>query len=241
MVESVATETEKTRVEDHFDGIFSQKRDEAYQFDWRSLRLKDKRIITTLLENGVQGKKCLDIGPGTGRWLSFLQSQEADYLAAVDISKESLTQCGPYCDKIQKVNLETDFLDFPNKFFDIVLSIEVLEHLWNPSHYFSELVRVVKNSGLILMSTPNLVSLISRLRMLVGYKPVAMASDPTHVRHYRPKDICSILQPFGLEPEFIPTSISLNPLSPKSKLVIPSNQALVSLDDTILFKIVRSS
>ncbi len=92
--------------------------------------------ITCLLKYGIKGKKCLDVGPGTGRWLQYLKNNYTSYLSAIDISDESLSRCAKLCNKTQKADLETDKFDFESDFFDIVISIEILEHLKNPDSYY---------------------------------------------------------------------------------------------------------
>ncbi len=227
----------KTLVEDQFDNLFTQKPALKYDFNIKKMGRKDRKIVQCLLEYGIKGKKCLDVGPGTGRWLQFLKNSGAGYLGAIDISQESLNRCSLLCNRTQKAHIESDKFDFEPDFFDVVISIEVLEHLRDPDNYLSEIVRVSKTGGIVLMSTPNVISFISRMRMLFGRLPIAIASDKTHVGFYRKKDIVNLLAPFNMRPQFIPTSISLNPFYQKSKLHIPSVNLISSLDDSLLFMI----
>ena len=83
-------------IENQFDEIISNKPDIEYYFDKKKLGYKDKRIIELLSKFGVKGKKVLDIGPGTGRWLKFMHSREAEFLGAIDISQEALNRGGFY-------------------------------------------------------------------------------------------------------------------------------------------------
>lgn len=228
---------EKTIAERQFDILYSRKPVIGYDFDTGKMGSKDRKIMRYLLNNGIEGKRCLDVGPGTGRWLQFLKNRNAGYLGAIDISHESLRRCSPLCNKTQKADLEADKFDFESDFFDIVISIEVLEHLRDPATYLTEILRVVKKGGIVLMSIPNVVSFISRVRMLFGILPAAIGSDRTHVGFYRKKDIVRLLAPFNMRPKFIPTSISLNPLSFKSRFRIPSFNLISSFDDSLLFLI----
>jgi ubiquinone/menaquinone biosynthesis C-methylase UbiE len=227
----------KNKVESQFDSLYLEKPNIEYEFNLKKMGRKDRGIVHSLLEYGVQGKKCLDIGPGTGRWLQFLNKNGAGYLGAIDISNESLKRYSSVCDKTQKANVETDNFDFKSNKFDIVLSIEVLEHLVSPDRYLSEIFRVTKNEGLVLMTIPNILSLISRVRVVLGFFPVAVASDKTHVGFYRKKDLVKLLAPYNMRPQFIPTSISLNPLNSKSCFSILSIKLLSSLEDNFLFLI----
>ena len=76
-------------LEKQFDTIFSEKPNIKYFFEADNLGYKDKKILS-FLEGNTFGKKVLDIGPGTGRWLQFMRSQGADFLGAIDISQEAL-------------------------------------------------------------------------------------------------------------------------------------------------------
>jgi len=221
----------------HFDGVYSAKPRVKYSFDIRKMGPKDRKIVKYLLNYGVAGKRCLDIGPGTGRWLTFLKTNGADYLGAIDISQQSLERCSGLCDKTQQADIERDRFDFESDFFDITTSFEVLEHLKDPDHYIREMIRVTKSGGMIMMSTPNIVSFASRVRMVFGIRPVAMTSDKTHVRFHGRKDITGLFSTYDVKPVFISTSFSLNPKTPKSRLRVPLFGALSSLDDSLLFVI----
>lgn len=231
-------EKKNETVEDHFNKLFRKKGHLNYDFDIQKMGVKDRKIAQALIKYGIKGKKCLDAGPGTGKWLRFMKQYGASYLAAIDISASSLKRCAQFCTKIQKADLENEDFNFESDSFDIVVSFEVIEHLRNPNRYLSEIYRVIKNGGLILMSLPNITSFISRMRMIFGLLPVAIATDVTHVRFYRRKEIVKLFKQFNMMPNFIPLSISLNPKEPKSKFSIPSFKAISCLDDSILFFVI---
>jgi len=223
-------------LEKQFDTIFSEKPNIKYVFEADNLGYKDKKILS-FLEGNTFEKKVLDIGPGTGRWLQFMRSQGADFLGAIDISQEALKRVELLCDKTQKANLEFDSFDFEDSFFDIVVSFEVLEHLNEPYKFISEIKRVTKKGGFILLSLPNLISFISRIRLIFGLLPPVMSMDETHVGFYRQKDLISLFARYNLKPEFVPTSISLNPTNPKSRFCVRSLKSISNLDDSHLFVI----
>lgn len=61
-------------------------------------------------------------------------------------------------------------LPFASQSFDLVVSLEGIEHVFNPANLFSELARVLKPGGLLLITTPNIQSLASRWQALCcGY------------------------------------------------------------------------
>ncbi|VVM06948.1 putative S-adenosylmethionine-dependent methyltransferase/MSMEI_2290 [Methylacidimicrobium cyclopophantes] len=57
-------------------------------------------------------------------------------------------------------------LPFPDQFFDLVLSLEGIEHLENPFQFIREIARVCRPGGYLILSTPNICNLEERLNFL---------------------------------------------------------------------------
>ncbi len=53
---------------------------------------------------------------------------------------------------------------FPDAHFDLVLSVEGIEHLESPAAFVRELVRVLRPGGQLILSTPNVLNVASRWR-----------------------------------------------------------------------------
>lgn len=225
-----------TYTENFFDNVFLEKEIINYSQVTGKMGRRDKQVIKHLQEFGIDGKSCLDVGPGTGRWLQLLKDNGASYLGAVDISAESIMRCSSLCNKIQKADVENDRFDFESNSFDIIVSFMILEHLRNPMNYLSEIIRVAKDKSLILMTIPNITSFVSRIRMILGIMPQAVTCDETHVKFYTKRELKRLFFPHHLKPEVIPTSFSLNPFNTRS-FRIPTNRFLSSLDDHTLFKV----
>jgi SAM-dependent methyltransferase len=67
------------------------------------------------------------------------------------------------------VNAERDPFPFASASFDLVLLCEILEHLLiDPSHLLSEIHRVLRPGGTLLLSTPNVVRCENLARMVRG-------------------------------------------------------------------------
>ena len=64
---------------------------------------------------------------------------------------------------IADLNLKLPMRD---KSFDLVVSVEGIEHLENPHLFLREVNRVLKDGGWLVLTTPNIVSLRSRVRFL---------------------------------------------------------------------------
>jgi len=116
--------------------------------------------------------KFLEIGCGTGEFLERIISMDGRLKVwGVDISKVAI-------DKVKEKGFEGFVLDvsrqempFSDDFFDIVYLGDVVEHLFDPDFMISEVKRVLKNRGILVLSTPNLSSWHNRLMLLFGLQP----------------------------------------------------------------------
>ncbi len=66
-------------------------------------------------------------------------------------------------------------------FFDLVMALDVIEHLFDTDAFLAELHRVLRRDGHLLIATPNLGWWWSRLRLLAGRAPAGIgATSPLH-------------------------------------------------------------
>jgi 2-polyprenyl-3-methyl-5-hydroxy-6-metoxy-1,4-benzoquinol methylase len=115
----------------------------------------------SVFDKATRGK-VLDIGCGDGDYAYNLKRMGFDVLAA-DMDVERFK----YADQIvfQKCNV-TEKLPFADNSFDYILFAEVIEHLKNPYDVIKELSRILKRGGILVLSTPNILNLKSRMRFL---------------------------------------------------------------------------
>lgn len=110
-------------------------------------------LIKTLLNKHCVGEnlKILSIGCGTGEDLSVINEIGNHYV--LDIEKEALksvsdNQC------VGKILCDCTSISIKDKSFDVVLALDVLEHIENDSMATSEIYRVLKPDGLIVVTVP---------------------------------------------------------------------------------------
>jgi radical SAM superfamily enzyme YgiQ (UPF0313 family)/SAM-dependent methyltransferase len=73
---------------------------------------------------------------------------------------------------IEEVDVENQRFPFKDNEFDIVTCYEVLEHLkYDPVHMMKEIKRVLKPEGILILTTPNINSLQSVIKILIGDSP----------------------------------------------------------------------
>ena len=128
-------------------GIFERK-DRKY-----SVSRPQYRVALELLRE-VKDGKVLDLGCGVGEFCDILRDRAYD-VTAIDGLEEFVQAVKGRGHKVHKANLEFERLPFADSEFDIVVSLDVIEHLWNTKHYLDEMRRVTRPGGLIVITTTN--------------------------------------------------------------------------------------
>lgn len=106
------------------------------------------------------GARILDAGAGFGQYVYFLSRlNQAWQILAVDVKAEQVQDCSRFFQTIGKINVvfkTADLTTFcePNA-FDLVLSIDVMEHIEDDVGVFRNLFNSMKKGGLLLISTPS--------------------------------------------------------------------------------------
>jgi Methyltransferase domain len=88
--------------------------------------------------------------------------------------------------------------------YDIVVMFEVIEHLYtSPVQVFRLLKSLVIDNGIIIISTPNAVTLPRRIKMLFGKHPFEhireTRENPGHYREVTRLELCEMGEAAGLE------------------------------------------
>lgn len=157
--------------------------------------------LTWLMKNFGYDVTAIDIDPG--RFQSFVATNDL---------------------QVQKCNIETERLPFPEQSFDLIVFTEVFEHLHiNPLFTIKEIRRVLKPDGYVVFTTPNLYSLKRIGKFLLGrgiidhplvvFKQAEDLGHAGHIREYTSKEIRDILESHDFAcsaPQFIGKSVELN-------------------------------
>jgi ubiquinone/menaquinone biosynthesis C-methylase UbiE len=118
-------------------------------------------ILKNLID--FHDKKILDEGTGEGVWLAefakltrpenVYASEYDPELVAQIRNQKSETRNGVPAENIK--NCPAEKLDFPDNFFDIVFTNEVMEHVQDDQLAAQEAIRVLKPGGKFIIFTPN--------------------------------------------------------------------------------------
>lgn len=128
------------------------------------MKQKKNFLLEKIVEiiSGEKKGKVLDLGCGDGDYAKRLKDLGFDVIAGdIDIARFR------YKEEIEFKHCDiTKEMPFPDKTFDYVLLMEVVEHLRNPYIVLPEINRIIKDGGCLIASTPNILNLNSRFRFL---------------------------------------------------------------------------
>lgn len=123
------------------------------------------------------GLKILDVGAGEGAMTQAL-FQMGYEMSACDFTPEAF--------KFDKLNC--DGVDITGPFpyaagtFDLVIAVEVTEHILDHENFFREINRILKPGGRLYISTPNILSMKSRFRFL--FRGFPFGFNPLNLKQY---------------------------------------------------------
>ena len=140
-------------------------------------KLYRNRSFLELLENNSSAK-VLDLGCGDGRFtLKARERIGTKRVYGVDIYDPSIERAKSRGIHVIKWDLNEFPYPFKDNEFDVVLSNQVIEHLFYPVKFMREVFRLLKPGGYAVISTENLASWDNIVALVFGYLPFSMGLD----------------------------------------------------------------
>lgn len=129
-------------------------------------------ITNMLKKKDLKGKRVLEIGAGDLRLSSYLASKGAS-VTAIDMSDDLKSLKKELPREINKsiTCIEGDFLnfDFKAQKFDIIIAMEVLEHIEEEELFLKKISSLLMKNGIIVISVPAHMSMWSKHDDAVGH------------------------------------------------------------------------
>ena len=153
-----------------------------------------------LLANVTAGERVLDVGCGEGRFAAEL-ARAGKEVVAVDVAAEPLRRA-----RIRHPELDLRLIDaagpweLPDAAFEVVWAGEVIEHVLDTAAWLSEVRRVLRSGGVLLLSTPA-HGRLTLLRLALSRRAFAEHFEPRgdHLRFYARDTLSRLLEDFGFE------------------------------------------
>ncbi|PYK49887.1 MAG: hypothetical protein DME20_05630 [Verrucomicrobia bacterium] len=154
------------------------EKDKEIDFETMANRYINRAIAAVWSEEAGRVRRVLDLSVGGGDTSRILSGKGFEVVATEYLVPPVL---GPTILRLGGVNLN-DPLPLKDNTFDGVNLVEVIEHVEHQPQLIREIGRVLKDNGVVVISTPNVLNMFSRLRFLfTGF--LRGRVRPLHYRH----------------------------------------------------------
>ena len=164
---------------------------------YRKIALRDHVSFITKAAGNRAGLVLLDVGCGSGALLGTLK-QRGFRVTGVDFSPEAAKVAGQE-NGVRVVVGSLEEAAFSDQSFDIVTLFHVMEHVTNPREVLSEVFRILRPNGAVVLQVPNVDSWQFMLFKAKWYG----LDIPRHVIDYSKDAMLKLLNDSGFVPRRI--------------------------------------
>ena len=156
----------------------------------------------------LAGRSAIDVGCGAGLLAEPLARMGAK-VTGVDAAPENIAAAKAHAagQGLDIAYFAGELADLPNPFgtngegvFDLVTSMEVVEHVTDPAAFIADLAARLAPGGLMILSTPNR-TMLSKLLLVEAAERVGAVPRGTHDwdQFLKPEELTKLLEGAGLE------------------------------------------
>ena len=148
--------------------------------------------ILNKIRTYTNGRTLLEVGVGEGHLVAV--AQEMGYeVTAVEVSTD---QAQKIANLLQLPVINGDFLNLPeDRQVDIITMGDVLEHLQRPLDGLKKAAALLKDGGVLWLSTPNFESSFTRMMKMLD----PMWCEPYHITYFSRAGLLPLLEQVGFE------------------------------------------
>ncbi len=146
------------------------------------------------------GEHVLEVGCSSGALTERLRALGC-IVAGIEVRADAAEKARAFCDEVLVGDVERMPFPWPPARFDVILLLDVLEHLVDPAATIRRLVPYLRPGGRILVALPNVAHWQVRFRLLRGrfdYEDSGIL-DRTHLHLYTIRSGRELLTQSGLE------------------------------------------
>ncbi len=115
------------------------------------------QVVYQRLAPRCAGRDVLEAGCGEGYGADLLAGV-ARRVVAVDYDEAAVAHVRARYARVQVLQANLAQLPLPDASVDVVVNFQVIEHLWDQAQFVRECARVLRPSGLLMVSTPNRIT-----------------------------------------------------------------------------------
>lgn len=154
--------------------------------------------------------RVLEVGCGTGDTLNYLkQHGRCDWAGGIELVSSAAAIAESRIDLLIEGNIEAMKLPFENGSLDVILCLDILEHLVDPWSVVHKLDKLLKPGGVLIASIPN----VRHCRLVIPllflgkwqYRDAGIL-DKTHLRFFVRESAIALVACSGLKVEKVRTT-----------------------------------
>jgi SAM-dependent methyltransferase len=115
------------------------------------------QVVYQRLAPRCAGREVLEAGCGEGYGADLI-ADVAHRVVAVDYDEATVAHVRSRYPGVEVVRGNLAELPLPDASVDVVVNFQVIEHLWDQAQFVAECARVLRPSGLLMVSTPNRIT-----------------------------------------------------------------------------------
>jgi SAM-dependent methyltransferase len=115
------------------------------------------QVVYQRLAPRCAGRNVLEAGCGEGYGADLIAGV-ARRVVAVDYDEAAVAHVRSRYARVEVMQANLAELPLPDASVDVVVNFQVIEHLWDQAQFVAECARVLRPSGLLMMSTPNRIT-----------------------------------------------------------------------------------
>lgn len=187
-----------------------------------------EEALNAVLKHNIGAERVLEIGCASGATGKRMKEVlPIEYYAGIEMSEEAADIARRHLDRVISADIEAvdlhDVFGAENDGFDLILAMDVLEHLNDPWDTLASLSQYLKPGGYVVASIPNVQNITIINDLIKGkwrYEEAGLL-DVTHLRFFTLEALVKMFEGAGLQIEA--TDHILNPVIDVAKLKETSN------------------
>lgn len=137
------------------------------------------------------GADVVDAGSGEGYGADMLRRAGAASVVALEYDEAAAAHSSALYPQVITLRANLDAIPLPAASADLLVCLQVIEHLWDLGRFLQECRRVLRPRGRIVLATPN------RVTFSPGLGRHAKPTNPFHVEEFDAEQVAGMLRAAG--------------------------------------------
>lgn len=173
--------------------------DEGYEETAEERKIEFSMALSRLVKDNVielEGSRLLDVGCMTGVLLQSALGLGATSVAGVEPSRWAASICESKGLKVTNAFFDENYPS--EELFDIITMFDVIEHVPDPDAFILNARRLLKDNGILVMTTPNMDSIYSK-----AFKRAYWFIELMHLYYFTPNSLRKCISKAGMQTQMI--------------------------------------